>query len=153
MKLSQILSPERTRCDVESSSKKRALEDIAQLVADDVGGLDAGELFNQLLAREKLGSTGLGDGVAIPHCRAADCPRVVGALLKLDSPIDFEAVDDVPVDLLFALIVPEQAHDEHLKALAAIAELASRDDFRRQLRACRNDAELYQTVMETVEQV
>lgn len=143
MKLKNILTPERTLCGAHSTSKKRVLEEIAQFISRDVAALDANELFAQLLARERLGSTGLGHGVAIPHCRVANCSTIVGALLTLDKAIDFEAPDDEPVDVLFALIVPEEARDEHLEALATIAEMFNDPDFRQRLRAAASSNDLF----------
>ncbi len=143
MNLAQFLTPERTRCGAHTTSKKRVLEEIAQFISGDVAALNADELFAQLLSRERLGSTGLGHGVAIPHCRLSNCSAIVGALISLDEAIDFEAVDDEPVDLLFALVVPEEATDEHLQALSAVAELFNKPEFRQRLRSAQSGEELY----------
>ena len=105
--LSQLLTPGRTLCGVTGVSKKRLFETIARAIGDDQMSLPASEIFTQLIGREKLGSTGLGQGIAIPHCRIGNCTKPLGTLVTLDSPIAFDAPDDKPVDLLFVLLVPE----------------------------------------------
>ena len=100
-------------------------------------------MFAQLTAREKLGSTGLGQGIAIPHCRVEECPQPLGTLLTLEQPIDFDAPDDQPVDLLFALLVPGEANQQHLDILAGLARLFHQPDFCRQLRAAQDATALF----------
>ncbi len=143
MKLDSILSPGRTLCGAPGSSKKRVLENISQFISQDLSEFNPNQLFDNLIAREKLGSTGLGNGIAIPHCRITQCQRVIGTLIKLEEAIDFDAIDNQPVDLLFVLLVPEQAHDEHLKVLATLAEQFSDQSFCQQLRAADNSETLY----------
>lgn len=143
MQLSTILSPGRTLCGMPGNSKKRTLLEVARFIANDIGGINADELFDKLIARERLGSTSLGQGIAIPHCRIKSCHQVVGSLIKLDNSIDFDAIDGNRVDLLFVLLVPEQAHDEHLKVLAALAERFSNADYCQSLRDATNHNELY----------
>ncbi len=143
MTLDSILSPGRTHCGTSVGSKKRLLEQISIYISEDNKQFNADELFNELLARERLGSTGIGHGVAIPHCRSQQCTQITGMLLKLAEPIDFEAIDDQPVDLVFALIVPAEAHDEHIKVLASLANAFNEDSFRQQLRDANSDAALY----------
>lgn len=148
MQLTTILTPERCLCRAPGTSKKRVLETISQFIGKQVDQLDADELFGNLLARERLGSTGLGGGIAIPHCRLKQLDRVIGALITLEQSIDFEAVDDKPVDLLFTLVVPEQATQEHLNTLAALAELFSQPAFCERLRAADTPAALYAAAVE-----
>ena len=100
-------------------------------------------MLDQLISREKLGSTGLGQGIAIPHCRSGNCAHPLGTLLTLEEPIDFDAPDDLPVDLLFVLLVPEEADQQHLDILANIARLFSQSDFCEKLRATRDSQALY----------
>lgn len=147
MQLDTILSPARTLCRAAASSKKRVLENIAQLIGEELPGFDASALFANLVARERLGSTGLGSGIAIPHCRLKDLDRVVGSLVTLAQPIEFESPDDRPVDILFALIVPEQATQEHLNTLAALAELFSQEAFCRRLRDATDSEQLYRAAV------
>jgi PTS system nitrogen regulatory IIA component len=141
--LSDILTPARTVCGVPGVSKKRLLETIAGIISSDQPSMDYDTIFDQLIAREKIGSTGLGQGIAIPHCRAANCPEPLGALLTLEDPVDFDSPDDKPVDLLFVLLVPEAANQQHLDILATIARLLSQPEFCERLRAADSDAALY----------
>lgn len=144
MQIKTILNPARTLCAVPGSSKKRVLENIARCVSEDRPELEEDQLFDSLLNRERLGSTGLGHGIAIPHCRFGQTRDVVGCLMTLADAIDFDSVDGEPVDIIFALIVPEEASDEHLQVLAKLAESFSKPDFCKQLRAARDSDELYQ---------
>ena len=150
MKISDILSQELTSSNFPGRSKKRILENIAQLVTSQLVGSD--ELCDQLLdnfvAREKLGSTGLGNGVAIPHCRTPGVKKIYGFLAKLTTAVDFDAIDDEPVDLIFALVVPQEKNDEHLSTLARIAAIMQDDESRQKLRNCDNDETLYNTVLD-----
>lgn len=148
LQLATILTPARCLCRAPGTSKKRVLENISQFIGEQVEQLDADELFANLLARERLGSTGLGGGIAIPHCRLKQLDRVIGALITLEQPIDFEAIDDKPVDLLFTLVVPEQATQEHLNTLAALAELFSQPGFCQRLREAETAAALYAAAVE-----
>lgn len=121
MKLSEILSPDCIRLDSDATSKKRVLESVSQLLADTDEGLSPREVFDCLIAREKLGSTGLGQGVAIPHGRLAGLDKTIGVFLRLPKGVDFDAPDNEPVDLVFALLVPKESTEEHLQVLASIA--------------------------------
>lgn len=143
MQLDNILTPGRTLCGVPGTSKKRVLENIAHCIAEDIKTLDPNQVFDSLIAREKLGSTGLGHGIAIPHCRIKECSKIIGTLVKLEEPIDFDAIDGEPVDLIFVLLVPDQADDEHLQVLAKIAEMFNDESFCRRLRYCEDSQALY----------
>ena len=92
---------------------------------------------------EKLGSTGFGDGIALPHCRLENCQQVTGALVKLDKGVDFDAIDRQPVDIMFILLVPKHATSEHLQVLSTLAEQFGKETFRERLRSCQNNAELF----------
>lgn len=141
--LSQILTPARTVCRAPGISKKRLFEAVAKIVCEDQLSLSYDRVLDHLIAREKLGSTGLGQGIAIPHCRVSDCTEPLGALLTLAEPIPFDAPDDQPVDLLFVLLVPEEAHQQHLDILATVARLFSQAEFCERLRAARDNRVLY----------
>jgi len=143
MQIQLLLTPERTCSGLEAVSKKHALELIAQIIAQDISTIDADDLLRRLVARERLGSTGIGHGIAIPHCRVTNITAVVGALITLDQPIEFDAIDAEPVDILFAMVAPEEAHNEHLKNLAALAGALTRSEFRQRLRAAGSPAALY----------
>ncbi len=143
MLIHETLRRDRTFHNVPGNSKKRVLENASELIAETVSSLDAEEIFAGLIGRERLGSTGLGEGVAIPHCRLENCQETVGSLIKLPEPIDFEAIDQNPVDLLFVLLVPTEATEAHLQTLAALAELFSQEAFREQLRQSKDADELF----------
>ncbi len=148
IRLESILTPGRSLVNVPGGSKKRVLEQIAKVVAQDIPDLDSQTIFESLVAREKLGSTGFGNGIAIPHCRMAGCTSPVSAVLRLDAPVDFDAIDGEPVDLLFVLLVPEAATDEHLELLRQIASMLDRDDVRARLRQAQTSESLYQVVVD-----
>jgi PTS system nitrogen regulatory IIA component len=141
--LNKILTPERTVCRAPGIIKKRLFGTIARIISEEQPALPYDEVFDHLIAREKLGSTGLGQGIAIPHCRVANCTQPLGTLITLEEPIDFDAPDDKPVDLLFVLLVPEEAHQQHLDILANIARLFSQADFCALLRAAPDSQALY----------
>lgn len=122
MILSELLSPDAVISPLKASSKKHALQEIATAAAR-VSGLSERELFDTLLQRERLGSTGIGDGIAIPHGRSSHINRLYGVFARLEKPVDFEALDGQPVDIMFALIAPEGAGADHLKALARVARV------------------------------
>lgn len=137
MQISTLLEPDRIACLQDSSSKKRTLDLLSRLLADALPAYSEGELFDSLINRERLGSTGLGNGVALPHGRLAGLEAPLAAFVTLtNGGIDFDAVDNQPVDLLFALLVPEESTDEHLQILARLAAMFSDSDFCTSLRAC-----------------
>ncbi len=147
MELADLLTPQRTFTGVEAGSKKRLLETIAQLLHEAVPELGADDLFTSLTTRERLGTTGLGFGVAIPHCRIDSCTAPVGALFRLHESVDFDAVDGDPVDLLFVLVVPEEATQEHLNALAAIAERLGDRAYRDRLREAGSAEQMFDAAL------
>ncbi len=144
MEITKLLSPERTHCAAPGLSKKRALEMISELAARQCPDLPQHELFESLLAREKMGSTGIGNGIALPHGRLDRITDPIAVLVKAEEPIPFDAIDGKPVDLLFALFVPEQDHQAHLATLHTIAQLLSQKELCRALRKASNDRELYE---------
>lgn len=143
MNLTELLTESRTLCHTEAGSKKRVLELAGEALAGQPGTPSADRIFSGLLNRERLGSTGIGDGVAIPHCRLPDCQQAVALLMSLAEPIDFDAIDNRPVDLLCFLLVPEDGAEEHLQTLAGLAELFSQESVREALRNCETSAQLY----------
>ena len=146
MLVHELLTPTSTLAGLEGCSKKRTLEQVSHLLAELNPEMDESSIFNGLHGREKLGSTGVGDGIAIPHCRLSGCTDPKGFFIKLEEPIDFDAIDGKPVDLIFTLVVPEDATSEHLETLASIAELFSKDDVRSALREADNSQSLYNTI-------
>ena len=150
MKITDVLTPAMTECNLPGGSKKRVLENLSIFITEQLGG-DAEQtdtLFHSLVARERLGSTGIGDGIAIPHCRAPGFKRIHGCLIRLSKPVDFDAIDDEPVDLIFALVVPEEKNDEHLATLARVAALLQNESSRQSLRQCSSNEELFSTAIQ-----
>lgn len=143
MQILDLLTPARVVAAAHITSKKRLLEHLAKLL-DESGTTDTERaIYECLCRREKLGSTGLGHGVAIPHGRSAAISRAVGAFLQLGEPIEFNAIDGKPVDLVFALVVPEHFTDQHLMFLAELAELFSNPALTARLRGAATSAQLY----------
>ncbi|MDW6002863.1 PTS IIA-like nitrogen regulatory protein PtsN [Vibrio mangrovi] len=142
MQLSEVLSLDCTKSAVQCSSKKRALEIISEIAANHTGQ-NATELFENMLSREKVGSTGIGNGIAIPHARMSISENAVAVLIQCEEPIDFDAIDNRPVDILFALFVPEEQCQAHLKTLSSMAERLNDKQVLKQLRKAENDQKLY----------
>jgi nitrogen PTS system EIIA component len=122
MILNDLLTPDAILAPLRGNGKKQVLQDIAERAAT-LTGLPDREVFDALLQRERLGSTGIGDGIAIPHGRSTALERLHGLFVKLDKPVDFDALDGQPVDILFVLLAPEGAGADHLKALARVARV------------------------------
>ena len=143
MKLEQLISQDSIVCNADISSKKRALEFLAELLAKHTASVDALDVFQHLTEREKLGSTSLGHGVAIPHARTSGSDKAIGAFIKLEQGIDFDSPDNEPTDLLFALLVPEHYTDEHLEILSSLASCFSDETLCNSLRSSDTSKELY----------
>lgn len=137
-----ILDAGCTRSRITANSRKRLLEYASDLLAEQ-HDLSARQLFDELMSRERLGSTGLGEGVAIPHCRLP-CSRIHAACLTLATPVEYDAMDGEPVDLVFVLIVPPEETSAHLEVLAALARLYGDADNRSSLRAATSDEQLFE---------
>jgi PTS system nitrogen regulatory IIA component len=149
MLVSDLLSPERVLPDVRTSSKKRLLELISEALHRNDATLNAREIFESLCARERLGSTGLGHGVAIPHGRVQGSAAPQAVFVRLAKPLAFDAADGKPVDLVFALAVPEHCTSDHLKLLAQIAERFSDPELLARLRAAESASELVHLLSDT----
>jgi len=124
MNVSDILTPARIELAMRAASKKRALEILSELIAKDTG-LNSTVVFQSLIDRERIGSTGIGESIAIPHGRLKALEQPIGAFTILEQQIDFDAIDQKPVNLIFALLVPEEATEEHLQLLAQLAKIFS----------------------------
>ena len=148
IRLENILTPGRSLVNVPGGSKKAVLEEIAKLIGREVPEFEWQTVYEALIAREKLGSTGFGNGIAIPHCRLKGCTSPVSAVLHLERPVDFDAIDGAPVDLLFVLLVPEAATDAHLELLRQIASMLDREDVRKSLRGAKTSEDLYNVVLD-----
>ena len=147
MLLTDLITPDRIACSVDAQSKKRALERLSEIISDTEDTVSSNDVFESLLARERLGGTGVGHGVAIPHGRLKENSHTLAAFIKLQNGVDYDAADRQPVDLLFALLVPKESTDEHLQVLAQLAKIFSNEDFRQQLRDANNSDEIYQLLL------
>ncbi|MBO2604951.1 PTS IIA-like nitrogen regulatory protein PtsN [Shewanella algae] len=145
MELSTILRPECTTCAT-PGSKKKVLELISDLASAQYPTLSSQAIFESLLAREKMGSTGIGNGIAIPHGRLPNITEPIAVLVKCEEPIAFDAIDNQPVDILFALLVPADQCQQHLSTLSAMAEKLSDKAILKQLRKSSDETELYQVI-------
>ncbi len=142
MQLADVLTTDRIRLDLTASSKKTLLEKMAALLSKDASSAAERDIFESLCQRERLGSTGLGFGVAIPHGRSSGQQDIVGALIRLKKPIDFDAPDQGKVDIFFALAIPEECSDAHLKLLANLAEFFKDSDHLHAVRSAEGTEQL-----------
>lgn len=145
--IAKILPAGNVLADLDAGSKKEAFEKIGLLLENSLH-IAPGKVADSLLAREKLGSTGLGHGVAIPHGRLKALREAVAAFAKLKSPIPFDAPDGKPVSLLLVLLVPERANDLHLQILGELAQIFSDKHLRERLLACTDSTELHRLLTE-----
>ena len=137
MDLGELLDPSAIAPKVRASSKRQTLSVVAEIAARTLD-VPAAEILSKLMARERLGSTGVGHGVAVPHARLKGLERMHGVFVRLDEPVDFAAVDEQPVDLIFALLAPADHPAEHLRALAKVSRVLRQSDLREQLRQARS---------------
>jgi len=136
MSIDDLLDRRAITPKLQARTKQQALSLLAETAAR-VFALDAGAVLEALQARERAGSTGVGEGVAVPHARVAGLDRMRGMFLRLESPVDFDAIDGAPVDLIFALFAPPDAGSEHLRSLARVARMLRQKELRQQLRQAR----------------
>ena len=148
MLIRDILTEERTLLGIRGTSKKRILEFLSRFIAEQVDTLEDSDIFTRLIARERLGSTGIGEGVAIPHCRIPGSTETVGAMVVLHDPIDFDAADKKPVDIIFVLLVPEEANDQHLETLKELACRFKQPTFRDKLRNSEDQKQLFDAMVD-----
>lgn len=137
-----ILLEHQISLDNPAASKKKTLEIAAELLAAGDQLLSAELVYEKLLERERLGSTGLANGIALPHARMKGVTRPIGALIRLTEGVDFDALDEQPVDLIFALLVPEAANEEHLNLLADLARMFRDSDLRQQIRQSTDNRQI-----------
>jgi PTS system nitrogen regulatory IIA component len=141
-----LITEARILSGCEVTSKKRLLESLGELLAKAAADLNPDAVFERLLERERLGSTGLGHGIALPHARVDDVIVPIGAFIQLRAGVEFDAIDDRPVDLAFALLVPQEADERHLQLLAGLAEMFNQKTLRKRLRNARSSSELLTTL-------
>lgn len=142
MSLNDLICPKAVIASLKANSKKQALLELSEKAAE-LSGMDSREVLDSLVQRERLGSTGIGGGIAIPHGKLAKCERIFGVFARLEKPIDFEALDDAPVDLIFLLVAPENAGSDHLNALSRAARVLRDQGLVATLRSTRDPSALY----------
>jgi PTS system nitrogen regulatory IIA component len=148
MRPSDLLTSDAIIPALKASTKKQALHELSEKAAE-LSGLPAREIFDALLQRERLGSTGIGNGIAIPHGKLARIKSIFGIFARLERPIDFDALDGAPVDLVFLLITPEASGADHLKALACAARVLRDPGVVATIRATRDPSALYSIIAQT----
>lgn len=146
MNLTDIITLDCTLCAVPATSKKRILEILCEKAAETSDTFTTFDLLESLMVREKLGSTGIGNGIAIPHGRLTEHDQVIAVLATTESPIDFDAIDNRPVDIYIALFVPEEHCEQHLSTLQSIAQIFSDKHIAKQARKCQSNEELFQLI-------
>ena len=142
MPLEDLIQADAILPNLQAPTKKQALQDMSDL-ASRISGLPAREIFDVLLQRERLGSTGVGNGIAIPHGKLARASRIFGVFARMEKPIQFDALDGAPVDLIFMLVAPESAGADHLKALSRIARVMRDSAMTDRLRAARDSSAIF----------
>jgi PTS system nitrogen regulatory IIA component len=142
MEISDLLKPEGVVAGLKATSKKQALQELARVAAS-ITSVNERRIFETLLERERLGTTGVGNGIAIPHGKLADFKHLYGVFARLEKPIDFDAIDEHPVDLIFLLLAPEAAGADHLKALARVSRLLRDQAMCEKLRGTKTADGLY----------
>jgi PTS system nitrogen regulatory IIA component len=147
MEIAELLSPDAVVARLKAVSKKQVLQELAHKAAA-ITGLPERRIYETLSEREKLGSTGMGQGIAIPHGRVAGIEKMTGVFAQLDHPVDFDAMDDQPVDLVFLLLAPEGAGADHLKALARVSRVLRNQAICEKLRTADQPAALYALLTE-----
>ena len=149
MPVLEFLDPTSVVASLRARAKKQVLQELRAEAVRHLPALDEREVFETLLQRERLGSTGIGDGVAIPHGKLARLDRLFGLVARLERPVDFEALDGQPVDIAFLLLAPEGAGADHLKALAQVARILREPGMLERIRGARDSAALYALLTRT----
>ncbi len=142
MDLSDLVTQKSIMPALKAASKKQLLQMLSEKAAH-ITGLTERDVFDTIMQREKLGSTGVGNGIAIPHGKLKNIKNITGIFARLETPVDFEALDDEPVDLVFMLLAPESAGADHLKALSRIARILREADMVKKLRGTKDAAALF----------
>lgn len=150
MEISDLVTPESVIQNLKVTSKKQAIHDLARKAAE-ISGEHERAIFDVLMERERLGTTGVGNGIAIPHGKMADIDRLYGVFARLAEPVDFQAIDDQPVDLVFLLLAPETAGADHLKALARVSRLLRDKAVCEKLRGAQSADAIYAVLSESTD--
>jgi PTS system nitrogen regulatory IIA component len=146
MEISDILHPDCVLCAVQGTSKKRILELISQIANQHLIDIDQATILASLVSREKMGSTGIGGGIALPHGRLEGLERALAVLVTCQPAIEYDAIDNMPVDIFFAILVPENKAEKHLQTLSSIAAKLSDKDLLKQLRSADTPQKLFQVI-------
>ena len=146
MEIKDILHPDCTLCAAQGTSKKRVLELISQIANQYLIDIDQATILSSLTCREKMGSTGIGNGIALPHGRLKDLENVTAIVVTSENPIHYDAIDNAPVDIFFAILVPEDKASEHLGTLSAIATKLNNKDTLSQMRKAKTNQELFEVL-------
>ncbi|MDH4124761.1 MAG: PTS sugar transporter subunit IIA [Gammaproteobacteria bacterium] len=147
--LELIIKPDSVLCNAQATSKKHCLEILSELLVRHAPQISTEDIVSRLIERERLGCTGLGQGVAFPHCRIPALHTSVAALIKLSEPVDFDCYDGNPVDIVFGLIVPQDIDATHQASIVSIAELLGDRVLRQNIRAAETSKQLYDSLMES----
>ncbi|MGE3332249.1 MAG: PTS IIA-like nitrogen regulatory protein PtsN [Rhodospirillaceae bacterium] len=148
MEIRDLLQPEAVVADLKAANKKQLLQELARC-ASKITGVNDRKIFETLLERERLGSTGVGSGIAIPHGKLSDFKRLYGVFARLDRPVEFDSIDEQPVDLIFLLLAPEGAGADHLKALARVSRLLRDSSMCDKLRGAETADGLYMVLTQS----
>ena len=148
MQLEDIIRPNSVLCNAHARSKKHSIEILSELLGSSTSEFAAEDIFERLVQRERLGCTSLMAGVAFPHCRIEGLEESFAAMIKLSEPVDFDAPDGEPVDLIFGMLVPKELDESHHADVRAIADLLSDEPLRGRLRAAKSSKELYEALLD-----
>lgn len=148
MLLEELVKPEGVLCNAQARSKKHCLEILSELLARPTPEISNEQIFENLIKRERLGCTSLGRGVAFPHCRIDGIETCNGALILLSEPVDFDAHDAEPVDLVFGLLVPEKLEDDHSRTIKMVTSILADDGLRSRLRSAKSSSDLYKALLD-----
>ncbi|MCC6912976.1 MAG: PTS IIA-like nitrogen regulatory protein PtsN [Rhodospirillaceae bacterium] len=148
MEIRDLLQPEAVVADLKAANKKQLLQELARH-ASKITGVNERKIFETLLERERLGSTGVGSGIAIPHGKLSDFKRLYGVFARLDRAVEFDSIDEQPVDLIFLLLAPEGAGADHLKALARVSRLLRDSSMCDKLRGAETADGLYMVLTQS----
>jgi PTS system nitrogen regulatory IIA component len=148
MLLEELVKPEGVLCNAQARSKKHCLEILSELLVRPTPEISNEQIFENLIKRERLGCTSLGRGVAFPHCRIDGIETCNGALILLSEPVDFDAHDGEPVDLVFGLLVPEKLEDDHSRTIKMVTSIFADDGLRSRLRSAKSSSDLYEALLD-----
>jgi PTS system nitrogen regulatory IIA component len=148
MMLDQLIKPDSVLCNAQARSKKHCLEILSELLARKTPEIGSEQVFENLIKRERLGCTGLDKGVAFPHCRVEGLDATIGAMILLSEPVDFDAPDAEPVDLVFGLIVPDKVDSSHSESIRLVTSILGDEGLRARLRSAKSSSDLYSALID-----